>query len=536
MKWWGWGDPSIRYGLEKRPASLSFIQDKMGIQHWKSSLGHDMSTLIVSDSRLPKSILDEFRSHLGQEICSVHRDDRISHACGKSYKDLIRVRKGGIENPPDLVLYPRNEDHIWKIFELCQKYQIAVIPFGGGTSVVGGVEPRRGQMKYVATLDVTFLNQVLEIDSISHTATVQAGIFGPQLEKILNQSGFTLGHFPQSFEYSTLGGWIATRSSGQNSAGYGGIERLVVSVRMVAPTGQVHTLNCPRRADGPDLKELILGSEGICGVIVSATVRITPSPEDKLYVGILFKNFQESTSAARDLTQNKITFSMLRVSDEDETEALAGANLKSGLIRLYLKLKGFDLSKASLMLIGFEGSRKMNRWALNQAKGILSHYAHVMLGKSAAGKWLEERFRLPYLRDELLDNDILVDTLETATVWSNLGNLYTSVKAALSNACCHYSNRIWVMTHLSHLYPDGASLYFTVMTPQKRGSELEQWEEMKGVASQAIVKNGGVISHHHGIGEDHKPYLGWNDTERKVICDLKKSLDPDGILNPEKIV
>lgn len=541
MKWWGWGSPSIRYNLEKHSGLMSLLKNKLGINHIKKSPSFNIEEIGLASSKLPSNILADFKKRLGESIVSTSRTDRVYHSFGKSYRDLIRIRSKQIDNPPDLVLFPHNENHIKEIFKLCEQYEIAIIPFGGGTSVVGGVEIQKNGHKYSAVLNTTAMKSILEIDRISHTCTVQAGIFGPALEEQLNQRGFTLGHFPQSFEYSTLGGWIASRASGQNSILYGGIERIIVSVDLVTPTGEIRTLDCPRRADGPDFRELILGSEGTIGIITGATIRIHPMPDEKLYFMLAFKDFREAMVASRVLMQRGLKLAMIRTSDEVETEVMQyfgkqkGSSIEkitTSLVKKYFSARGFEFPNVSFLLIGLEGTAEENAYYKKEILRTLTNFNFLDIGTAPGKNWLRERFFLPYLRDELLDNNIMVDAFETATSWSNLDNLHQRVREALEEICPHSI----IMAHLSHLYCDGASLYFSIMTKQTPGKEYEQWEQIKTAVNQAIIENNGVITHHHGIGTDHKNFLNWTEQQRSLLHEIKKHVDPKGILNPGKIL
>ena len=546
MKWWGWGSESVRYNLTENPGVAKYLRDKFNIKEIKGQPEFRLEDINIPASRLNGSLLNEFNGELGTAVCSTEMKERFFHSCGQSYPDIVRKRSLKIERAPDVVFFPKSEDDIRTILTLAAKHKMALVPFGGGTSVVGGVEPQESGFELTGTVNTTYLNKIMEIDTVSRTANVQAGIFGPELEAGLNEKGFMLGHYPQSFEFSTLGGWIAPRSSGQNSLLYGGIEKLVVSVKMLAPDGEINTLTSPRRADGPDLKELVLGSEGTVGIIVSAVVRIVPVPEEKKYTIYAFRSFEEAADASRKIVQSKIKPAMIRVSDEDETQALItmGKGKKSGIAgylktcvaKFLLESKGIKHPNISFVLSGLEGARADNQINQRKIKALLKEFNCASLGASPGKKWLKERFLLPYLRDELLNNDLLVDTLETATEWSNLMNLYREVKKAIASVSDGEQLPISVTTHISHLYHDGASLYFTFITPQRKKDLIGQWEEIKEAASEAIKINGGVISHHHGIGTYHKKYMAWNDTERNLVKQLKSSLDPDGIMNPGKLL
>lgn len=545
-KWWGWGLTDTSFEMITRPGLIKFLARKFDIHTLKPPFEANIHQVKLPPSRLPSAMAEEITTKLGHHICSTEQADRVRHAFGKNYKDLIRVRSLSLDIAPDIVLYPENEEQIRDIFDLCRKHRMALVPFGGGTSVVGGVEASASTMPYVATLNTTRLNRIISIDEESLTATIEAGKMGPELEAELNEKGFTLGHFPQSFEFSTLGGWIAARSSGQNSLLYGGIDKMVVSLRMLTPTGDITTLNAPSHACGPDLREILVGNEGTLGVIVSATMRIHRLPEEKLYFMYAVPTFKEAARACKHIIQSGIVPALIRISDEEESEATLsmshGSNgpfhqmLKTG-VKKYFELRGLPLNgPLSLVLVGLEGSPQDNRKTKESVDGVLKQYGGLPLGTGAGKKWLKDRFFLPYLRDDLLDNDLFVETLETATSWSNLQNLYRHVGGAIRKVCEDEKLPVQIMTHMSHLYPDGASLYFTIVTKQRAGDLIGQWIDIKRAASDAIKNSGGVISHHHGVGTDHKEHLPWDKEGLGLVKQIKKYFDPEGILNPDKLI
>ncbi|MDP2948122.1 MAG: FAD-binding oxidoreductase, partial [Chloroflexota bacterium] len=418
----------------------------------------------------------------------------------------------------------------------------AVIPFGGGTSVVGGVEPVAGRP--AVTLDLQRLDRVLQLDPISATATVEAGILGPALEARLNAAGFTLGHFPQSFEYSSLGGWIATRSGGQKSTLYGKIDKRVQSLRLAFPGGIIATPPVPAAAAGPDFTQLIAGSEGVLGAITQATVRLAPFPRRSDYRGYLFPAFAAGLEAARELMQSGLRPAVLRLADEAETETnlamrAAPVGLKASAVerlgRWYLARRGLRLDGAALLILGFEGEEDSVRTEWQRARPILRRHEGVSLGHGPGRAWERSRFELPYLRDLLLDHAIMVDTLETATTWDRYLALYRSVRAAIDGAL---KGEGMVMAHLSHAYPDGGSIYFSFLARQEESHELEQWQQVKTAATDAIMDAGGALSHHHGIGSDHRPwmaaYLG--PAGAQALAALKQTFDPQDIMNPGKLI
>jgi alkyldihydroxyacetonephosphate synthase len=543
MKWWGWGNKDKFANLENYLGIKTYLNNKFSIKNLQNKKKFSIEDIIIPNSKMPSNIVSKFIKLLGKERVFQCKKERIIHTFGKSYKDSLKIRSNKIDIAPDLVIYPESEEEIKSIFLIAKTYQIAIVPFGGGTSVVGGLDAKPGQNKYVLSLDLTRLNKIIKIDKQSRTALIEAGKFGPEIEEELKQAGLTLGHYPQSFEFSTLGGWIAARSSGQNSILFGGIESLVIALKMVSPNGEVHTIHSPRMATGPDFKEIILGSEGSLGVITKALVKISPIPERQEYNMYVFKNFQEAKNAAKDITQNKIPVAMIRVSNEDETEAFfaMGKSKKtflsdffSKIIKKYMRIKNIDPKCCSTMLVGFEGNE--NDILINKEKitKLFSNYSQLSLGTKPGKKWLKDRFFLPYIRDEFMDNDLLIDTLETSTTWNRLDELYKLIKKAIHDSID--TDKVIIYTHLSHFYNSGASLYVTIVALQNTENPILQWQNMKEKVNKTLKEFNAPISHHHGVGIDHKDGIHWSNSEQLLMQNLKDQFDPNGIMNPGKLL
>ncbi|MGQ9573325.1 MAG: FAD-binding oxidoreductase [Dehalococcoidia bacterium] len=535
-KWWGWGEEHGTFPLPDPERFWAFVRSTLG-ELGVSRRIESLAEISLPPSRLEGKTLDALRAAAGAASLTTDSADRAVHSLGQSYRDLLRIRRGEIPHPTDAVVYPETEEQVTALLDVAAERGIAVIPFGGGTSVVGGVEPTGG--KPTVTLDLGRMNRLLRLDPLSATATLEAGILGPSLEAQLNAHRFTLGHFPQSFEHSSLGGWIATRSAGQNSTLYGKIEHRLESLRMVFPGGIVTTPAVPAAAAGPDLSQIIAGSEGVLGVITQATVRLAPLPTHSDYRGYLFPAFQAGVEAIRDLMQSGLKPAIARLSDEPETEAnltmrAPPRGLRAAAERLYLALRKARLEGASLMIVGFEGSEDQVRSDWRRAQHILRRHQGVPLGRSPGRAWKRSRFELPYLRDVLLDHAIMVDTLETATTWDRYLALYVAVRDTMTRAM---NGRGLVMAHLSHAYSDGASVYYTFLARQMEGRELEQWQQVKTAATETIVAAGGALSHHHAIGSDHRPwmprYLGAGGL--RALHVLKQTFDPQDIMNPGKL-
>jgi alkyldihydroxyacetonephosphate synthase len=536
-KWWGWGEEQRTFLLPDEQQFWKLVRSRIG-EPGVSQRIESLAEVSLPPSRLEAQHLDALRAAAGADSLSTDGADRAVHSLGKSYCDLVRIRRGEIPHATDAVIYAQTEEQVAALLDAAAERGIDVIPFGGGTSVIGGVEPLGARP--AVTLDLQRLNRMLRLDPLSATATLEAGILGPALEQQLNAKGFTLGHFPQSFEYSSLGGWIATRSAGQNSTLYGKIEHRVECLRMAFPGGTIATPTVPAAAAGPDLNQIIAGSEGILGVITQATVRLAPLPRHYDYRGYLFPAFEPGVEAAREVMQSGLRPAILRLSDEAETEVNLSMRtppraLRAAAERLYLASRRIKLEGAALLIVGFEGMEDQVRSDWQRARSILRRHQGSSLGHSPGRAWERSRFELPYLRDLLLDHAIMVDTLETAITWDRYLPLYRSVRDAMAKAM---DGRGLVMAHLSHAYSDGASLYYTFLARQAEGRELEQWQQVKTAATDAIIAAGGALSHHHGIGSDHRPWMARyvGAAGIRTLAALKQTFDPQGIMNPGKLM
>lgn len=418
-----------------------------------------------------------------------------------------------------------------QILAVCSQHRVAVVPFGGGTSVVGGVAPLRDGCVAVVSLDLSRMNKLVSIDRESLIATFEPGITGPEAEAALAEHGCTLGHFPQSFERASLGGYAATRSAGQASTGYGRIDELVVALRVATPAGELRVGRAPASAAGPDLRQLILGSEGTFGVITELSVRLHPAPRTRHYEAWLFHSFDEGVSAYRALAQEGIAPDIARLSDEDETRAtLAMAGIKRR-VTAYFRLRGY--SRRALAIVGWEGTPESVQSRRRVAHRTLRRHGALSLGTKPGQAWEHARYDAPYLRDELLGRGVLAETLETATTWSGLRDLHRAVGSALRTAL----PGALVGCHVSHLYATGASLYFTVLA-QPGDDPVGRWTAAKQAASAAISAARATITHHHAVGADHRPYLEAEVGRLGIqaLRAVKDELDPAGILNPGKLL
>jgi len=537
MRWWGWGQQDHEPGLPAH--ALEFLRETVGVAE------RPRPPVALENVQLPASALGEgemaaLGALIGAEGVRCDHAERVLHAAGKGYVDLVRMRAGEPEGAPDVIAYPASHEQVRALLEHCARASIAVVPFGGGTSVVGGLAPLRGSHRAVLSLDTSRMAGLLGLDRESATATVAGGMRAPALERQLAAEGLTLGHYPQSYEYVSLGGCAATRSAGQASSGYGTIAKMVLGARLAAPAGELALPPLPATAAGPDLRELLVGSEGTLGVISELDLRVRPAPRERVYLGVFFETFLAGVHAMRAFAREHVLPDVARLSDEHETQmslALAGGGgLKGRLGRAYLGLRGY--SEGCLAILGFEGSREDVNFRRGRALALAHGVGAISAGHSPGEAWLASRFQAPYLRDELLTHGVMVETLETAAQWTNIATLHTTVADAIATALEEWQTPAYVMCHVSHVYETGASLYFTFLARQREDDPVGQWQAVKRAASEAIVAGGGTITHHHAVGRDHAPWM-----EHEVgalglgaIAALKVELDPAGIMNPGKLL
>jgi alkyldihydroxyacetonephosphate synthase len=527
-RWNGWGFSSVDYPLPD--SALVYLQSLIGTAEKPKD-----ADIHEALSRLPKSRLKD------NNLWSKDPEIRLRHSRGQSLPDWIAMRSGRPGPVPDAVAFPQSEGEIVDLLALSGKHKISLIPYGGGTSVVGHINPIESKDP-VMTVDMSRMNRMIRFDKNSRLALFGAGISGPDLEANLRAKGFTLGHFPQSFEFSTLGGWVATRSSGQQSLKYGRIEKMFSGGRLVSPQGTLEVPSFPASAAGPDLRELILGSEGRLGILAEVMVRITPLPEREAFHGVFFPTFESGMLASQQIIQSGVPLSMLRLSTPSETAttlALAGHENLIGLLEGVLSVRGLGSDKC-LLLVGFSGSQT---WLKNSRKDTLEiakNHGGVHVGRTFGDQWHKNRFRTPYLRNTLWELGYAVDTLETAVDWNTVSDILAAIEGALHTTISDEGERVHVFTHLSHLYPYGTSIYTTYLfrLASDPGLTLNRWRKLKEAASQAVVSLGGTISHQHGVGSDHLPYISHEKGELgiRAISEMCQVFDPKGIMNPGKLI
>jgi len=527
-RWNGWGSDRIYTSLPS--SAKSYLARVIGpAQAGPSAIFKDIVR------RVPQSRLPDHR------LVNKEPGLRLRHARGQSLPDWIALRFGTVDSFADGVAQPSSEEEVRQLLAFAQETGTRLIPYGGGTSVVGHINPSP-DIQPVLTVSLERLRTLSHLDETSWLATFGAGVSGPHLEAQLRARGFTLGHFPQSFEYSTLGGWIATRSSGQQSLYYGRIEDMFAGGRILAPAGTLDLPPFPASAAGPDLRQIVLGSEGRLGIITRAIVRIRPLPERERFHGVFFPSWSQGLAGLREIVQARLPLSMLRLSDAVETETsliLAGRERIVRLLNRLLRARGLGDEKC-MLIFGVTGSidalRKVRRSTLDFARA----YGGVYVGRRMGNEWHRSRFRTAYLRNTLWDLGYAVDTLETAFLWQDLPIAVQAVAEKLRNKLNDVGERVLAFIHVSHPYLTGASIYVTYLFRLAQTAEetLARWKKLKGAASQAIVDHAGTISHQHGVGVDHLPYLVAEKGELglSTLATLLRHFDPSGIMNPGKLL
>jgi alkyldihydroxyacetonephosphate synthase len=497
------------------------------------------SGLVVSSSSLSADARAALASVVGSANVLVDEESRLGRSGGLSYLDLVRYRGVGDLAVPDAVVLPADPAEVVAVVSLCGRLGVGVVPFGGGTSVVGGVAALRGSSAAVVALDLVRLDRLVSVDPVSRLAVLQAGVRGPAAERLLAAHGFTLGHVPQSFERATIGGFAATRSAGQASSGYGRFEDMVAGLRVATPRGEWRLGVAPASAAGPDLRALVVGSEGAFGIITEVTVRVRPLPTHRRYEAYAFDGWERGVAAVRALAQHRVLATVTRLSDVDETAVALMSSSSGGVLGSYLRVRG--VREPCLLVLGWEAgdARELGR-ARADTRRVLRRSRPVALGRAPGRAWLRGRFGGPRQRDGLLDVGVCVETLETAGYWSRLGELRDAVRSALHG---ELGSRAIVMCHVSHAYETGASLYFTVLAARNTDDPVGQWQRAKAAACEAITSHVdgaplGTISHHHAVGVDHAPYLAGEIGELgvEVLAAVKRTLDPTNVLNPGKLI
>lgn len=525
-RWNGWGDEATTYPLPE--SARSYLVETLGALHTAPDASREQARAGVPPSRLPP-----------HPLISADPDERLLHARGHSLPDWVALRSGRIPAFPDGVAYPADESEVRALLDFCRQRGFLFIPYGAGSSVVGGINPPTGGAP-VLTVDLRRMGRMLDLDEISGLASFEAGVYGPELEAGLQARGFTLGHYPQSFELSSLGGWIAARSSGQQSLHYGSIDKLFASGHLETPAGPFDLPVLTASAAGPDLRQLVLGSEGRLGVITRAVVRVRRLPEGEGFYGVFFHDWDSGAAACREMLQSGVGVSMLRLSDATETGTTLILSGKVGLVNLAnrgLGLLGFGAQRC-LLIYGATGSRAACARARRQVDAICLKHKGLPTGTTIGHIWQKSRFRTPYLRNALWEAGVTIDTLESALPWSKVLSAVREIQAAMRAASEACGEKLLVFAHLSHLYREASSFYITYLFRRSADPDelVERWRKIKRAASQVIQQAGGTISHQHGVGVDHLPWLAAEKGALglQALQAAARVFDPDGMLNPGK--
>jgi alkyldihydroxyacetonephosphate synthase len=533
LKHWGWGFEDQQPPRDQVEEIAKAVTDRLGFEVDEIEEPVPLDAVELPEPRVkpPKRFAEMF---------SDEHYDRVAHSLGKAYRDVVRGFRGEFRNPPDLVAYPESPEDVDVVLNFCADEGAAAIPYGGGTSVVGGVEPRmRDDYPAVVTIDLKRMDRVLDVDPISKAARIQAGATGPGLEEQLREHGLTLRHFPQSFEYSTLGGWIATRAGGHFATLYTHIDDLVESVRAVTLDGDWHSRRLPGSGAGPSPDRMLIGSEGILGVIVDAWVRVRERPTLKISCGVAYDDFAAGAEAVRQISQSGLNPANCRLLDAVESDTSSAGP-----------------PGQAILVLGFESAHLPVEEPMSLALDICRDHggdpgemrrsgAAPAPGDDPVNAWRNAFLNAPYLRDSLIACGILSDTFETAITWDRFPDFHAEVMDTATRAVAETSGSPAegrgsprISCRFTHVYPDGPAPYYTVLAPARRGDEVAQWDAIKAAVSQAVIDAGGTITHHHAVGRDHRP---WYDQQRPApfadaLRAAKRELDPKSVLNPGVLI
>jgi alkyldihydroxyacetonephosphate synthase len=545
MKWWGWGVEGIAFGYDNKPGFAPFVKKAVGLDLTVPAVpAVAFGDLTLPASTIDAALLSRLAAIVGAGNTVTDDELRLVHTYGKSIRDLLRIRASILPRMPDVVVYPADEAEVAEVVALAVAANAVVIPFGGGSNISGSLEPHPGEARVVISLDLGRLDRVLSIDEGSGLARIQAGAQGPSIEEQLGARGWTMGHFPDSFTHSTLGGWVATRSSGMQSDKYGDIADIARGLRMVRPAGIVDIRPVPSASTGPSVREMILGSEGRLGVITEVTVQVHRTPAVREINGYLFPNWEAGIAAMHDISESDARPTVTRVSDARESGfSFATGKAKTGfdpqkVLMAFLKRRGWDLEGINLSFIGFEGSASHVSYEKKIVARIVRRHGGIAVGKGPGVLYDQKKFDTPYLRDFLLDRGAAADVSETAAPWSRLNEIHDAVYAAADEAYERIGTPGWIMSHLSHSYHSGACLYFTFAFVHDGENAIAQYDVVKRAIQQAFVDHGGTISHHHGVGREHAPWLEQDiSTEGVALMQgLFTAADPKKNFNPDKVI
>jgi alkyldihydroxyacetonephosphate synthase len=557
LKHWGWGYEDQQSSKDQVEGIAKAVTDRLGFEVDEIEEPVPLDEVELAKPRLKPP--ERFT-----ELFSDDRYDRLAHALGKAYRDVVRGFRGEFPNPPDLVAYPESAEDVDLVLNFCADEKAAAIPFGGGTSVVGGVEPRAlEEYRGVVSVDMRRMDRVLEVDPVSMAARIQAGATGPGLEDQLREHGLTLRHFPQSFEYSTLGGWIATRAGGHFATLYTHIDDLVESIRAVTLDGEWESRRLPGSGAGPSPDRMLLGSEGILAVIVDAWVRVRERPNEKVSAAIAFDDFAAGADAVREISQAGLYPSNCRLLDAVESDTSSAGPRGKAILVLGFESAHHPVEDSLAVAIDAatahggepgEVKRQTNTSRVAPDRGALASPgpgarrdapAPATPGDDPVNAWRHAFLFAPYLRDSLVACGILSDTFETSITWDRFPDFHAEVMETATRAVAEASGgpaegpgSPRISCRFTHVYPDGPAPYYTVLAQARRGDEVAQWDEIKAAVSETVIDAGGTITHHHAIGRDHRP---WYDRQRPdpfadALRAAKRELDPTSILNPGVLI
>ena len=547
MKWWGWGYEDVTFDDSNKPELWPYLKRELGVGDIRWDKPVDFENVTLPGQKNNEAFLSAIQAKLGDDQIVDDKKTRLVHAAGKSFRDLWLLRHGQVQFAPDCVVFPNNEEDVAQIVSAAHEHSVVLVPFGGGSNIAGCLEPKDRNDRMVVSLDMCRMHRVLEVDTFSLTARIEPGVYGQHLEDQLAQHGVTLGHFPDSFLHSTLGGWVATRSAGMQSDIYGKIEDMVISLRMVTPSGTIITRTVPKSSNGIDVRHLCIGSEGILGVITEVVIQVHHKPQKEDWYGWLFPDFKGGLDAIHECHRADCMPTVTRLNDPKKTAlSFAFKHPKTGFKNKIAKafkwyignVKKIDFNQCCLMVVKYEGSPHEFNRIKNKVTAIYKKHRGVCLGAEPGRSFAKVKFDFPHLRDYVMDRSIMADVSETATTWGNLRSMHKNGLTDVEQAIKDTGMDGWVGCHLSHSYRTGASLYFTFGCQQREGREIEQYLYIKKAAEDAFMKNGGTLSHHHAVGTEHLPWVeeDLSPTGLKAVKALKAGLDPNGIMNPGKII
>ena len=547
MKWWGWGYEDVTFDDSNKPELWPYLKKVLDIDEirWDKPIG--FNDINLPEQKTSDTFLTALKPKLDKEQIKDDKKSRLIHAAGKSFRDLWLIRHGKIKFAPDYVIFPKNEQEVVAIMHAAKEHGVVLVPFGGGSNIAGCLEPKDRKNRTIVSLDMCRMNRVIEVDQYSLIARIQPGVYGQHLEEQLAEHGVTLGHFPDSFLHSTLGGWVATRSAGMQSDIYGKIEDMVISLRMVTPSGTIITRTVPKSSNGIDIRHLCIGSEGILGVITEVVIQVHKKAEKEDWYGWLFPDFQSGIEAIHECHRYNCMPTVTRLNDPKKTAlSFAFKHPKTGTkailanaFKWYIgNIKKINFNQCCLMVVKYEGTTKEFNQVKKRVSSIYKKHRGVCLGAEPGRSFAKVKFDFPHLRDFTMDRSIMADVSETATTWDNLSTMHQNGLTNIEQAIKDTGVNGWVGCHLSHSYHSGASLYFTFGCLQHEGREIEQYLYIKKAAEDAFMNNEGTLSHHHAVGTEHLPWVeqDLSPTGLKAVKALKDGLDPSGIMNPGKII